>query len=197
MRLYLFFLFAITIFQNLNAQVDNPSSDIITQFKLTLDSVELLTTINRWGTDSSYFLHYNVKNISKDTLIYVTNTCFYYNRSSLSIENSVYDLNPDGGCYMNSYNTYVLSPGQSFSESWWVIAYNLQELKLGEWNITLSVPVIFDNLGRFRVDGRSFVENKQHLTYAGHSKIINTIQDNTKRKKRNASNTRLSKESEL
>jgi hypothetical protein len=197
MRHYLFFLLAITIFQNINAQVDNISSNINTQFKLTLDSVELRTTINRWGTDTSYYLHYNVKNISNDTLIYLTNTCFYYNHSSLTIENSVYDLNPDGGCYMNSYNTYVLSPGQSFSESWWVIAYNLQELKNGEWNVILSVPIIFDHLGRFRVDGRSFVENKQYLIYTGQSKIINTIQDNRKRKKRNASNKSLMKEPEL
>jgi hypothetical protein len=194
MRYYLFFLFAITIFQNINAQNDNTSSDINSQFKLTLDSVELRTTINRWGTDTSYFLYYNVKNISNDTLIYVTNTCFYYNRSSLKIENSVFDLNPDGGCYMNSYKTYVLSPGQSFSESWWVIAYNLQELKVGECNVTLSVPIIIDDLERFRVDGRSFVENKQYLIYTGQSKIINTIQDNRKRKKRNAPNTHLAKE---
>lgn len=188
MRNYIFVLLAITIIQNVNAQVDNSSSNIITQFKLTLDSVELRTTINRWGTDTSYYLHYNVKNISNDTLTYVTNTCFYYNHSTLKIENSVYDLNPEGGCYMNSYNTYVLSPGQSFNESWWVVAYNFQELKIGEWNVNLSVPIIFDNLGRFRVDGRKFVENKQYLIYTGQSKIINTIQDNRKRKKRNAPN---------
>jgi hypothetical protein len=97
---------------------------------------------------------------------------------------------------MNSYNTYVLSPGQSFSESWWVIAYNLQELKVGECNATLSVPIIIDDLERFRVDGRSFVENKQYLIYTGQSKIINTIHDNRNRKKRNAPNTRLAKEPE-
>lgn len=176
-------VFTLTI--SVKGQDSTSTNDLNRLFELKVDSIEQRATINRWGTDTSYYLHFQVKNISTDTLTYKTNTCFYYNHSALTVENFEFDLNPNGGCYFNSHNVYILAPGETFSEAQSLTAsnYPLNKLKIGEWNSSLSVPLVKDDSTTFRVDGREFVENKKHLTYKGKIKIVYTVVDNRKRNK--------------
>tara|TARA_B100001173_G_C15698729_1_gene425128 strand:- start:32 stop:604 length:573 start_codon:yes stop_codon:yes gene_type:complete len=183
MNSFLSILFILTIV-SANAQNSNTVVDVNELFDLKVDSIEQKITINKWDADTSYYLHFKVENISNDTLTYITNTCFYYNHSSLTIDNLELDLNPDGGCSFNSLNVYKLDPGESFVESEWITASNLNTLKIGEWNITLSVPLIRDNPTTYRIDGRSFVEDKKYLTNNCLTKVVKTVVENRKRKKK-------------
>lgn len=178
--------FILTIVLNTNAQDSSLVIDVNEIFDLKVETVEQRITINKWGADTSYFLHFQIKNISTDTLIYKTNTCFYYNHSTLTVDNMEYDLNPDGGCYFNSHNVYNLSPGETFSEAQWITANNCQlnKLKIGEWKSSLSVPLVKDDSKAYRVDGRRFVENQQYLKSESNTKVVRTIVDNRKQKKK-------------
>jgi len=185
---YLLVITALMFSYNTNAQ-ENDSLEIVKDlFELSVDSIEQKIRVNRWGTDTSYYLHYRVKNISIDTLTYITNTCFYYNHSSLVVEGLEFELNLRGGCYMNSYNIYQIAPGESFIEAQWIIANNLNELKNGEWKASLLVRIVKDNDTTYRVDGRDFGENKQYLYFVGKIKVMTTVVNNKKRKTRKAPN---------
>ena len=181
--------FILILASTLSAQESNSRVGINTLFELRADSIEQRITVNKWGTDTSYYLNFQVKNISIDTLTYKTNTCFYYNHSVLTVDDLEFDLNPNGGCLYNSYNIYQLAPGESFSESQWITAYDykLNKLKIAEWNSILSVPLIKDDSKTYRVDGREFVENEQYLIYKGKIRVIRTMIDNRKRKKKKKS----------
>lgn len=183
---YLLILFALTLAGTTNAQDNNSVVDMNKLFDLEVDSIEQKVTINKWGTDTTYYLHFQVKNISTDTLTYKTNTCFYYNHSALTVDNLEFDLNPDGGCLFNSHNVYKLAPGATFSEAQWITAYNYQlnKLELGEWNSSLSVPLVKEDSTSYRVDGRSFVENQKYLTCENRIKVVQTKVDNRKQKKK-------------
>jgi hypothetical protein len=140
-------------------------------------------TVNKWGTDSSYYLYYTVTNLSKDTLTYITNSCFYYNHYSLKVGQFEFDLNPSGGCLFNETTPHSLAPGESFSESEWITAINLNTLIKGEWTVTLSVPLVKDGEKTYRVDGRTFVENEEYCIFTKQTKIIETLIYNKKQKK--------------
>lgn len=195
-RLISIFIF-LTIASTANAQDSNVQIDIDELFELKVDSLEQKITINKWGIDTAYFMHFEVRNISSDTLEYITNTCFYYNHSTLSVGNMEFDLNPSGGCLFNSHNIYRLAPNESFTEAQWITAYDykLNELKIGEWNSTLSIPLIKDDSTIFRVDGRAFVENKQYLTCDRKTKVMKTVIDNRKVKRTRKKHLTMAKKS--
>lgn len=172
-------LVILTIAATANAQDNSSSIDVNELFDLKVDSIEQRITIHKWGTDTSYFLHYTVENISGDTLTYITNSCFYYNHYSLTVEHLKFDLNPEGGCSFNSLDWHSLAPGEKFNESEWITAINLKELETGNCNMLLSVPLVLDKI-ECRVDGRDFVDNEQHLLFEGKSIVIKTIVDNRK-----------------
>ncbi|MCR9172895.1 MAG: hypothetical protein NXI10_10400 [bacterium] len=195
-RLLLIF-FGLTLVCTVNGQDSTSTIELNKLFEIRVDSIEQKVTINKWGADTSYYLHFQVKNISTDTLTYKTNTCFYYNHSVLNVENLEFDLNPDGGCLFNSHNIYKLSPGEAFSEAQSITAYNYQlnKLKIGEWNSSLSVPLVKDDSTTYRVDGRSFIENQQYLKCENRTKVVKTIVDNSKRKKKNKKHLTQAKKS--
>lgn len=157
--------------------------DINQLFELKLDSVERRITINKQGHDTSYFMHFRIKNLSKDTLTFLTNTCFYYNHSTLSVGTLQLDLNAAGGCLFNSHNWHTLPPGESFSEAQWITALHLNELKIGTFESKLSIPVINDKPFMYRVDGRDVYENVEYLVFVGEIKVVETYIDNRKKKK--------------
>ena len=99
------------------------------------------------------------------------------------------DVNPEGGCYFNSYNAYELAPNESFEEAQWITAFNLNKLEPGVWDATLSFPILQDDDSIFRVDGRGFIETELHLTYSGNVKVMRTVIDNRKRKKKKRKST--------
>ena len=164
-------------------QVGNSITHVNTNFQTHLDSIERKVTVNKWGTDSSYCLHYTVTNISKYTLTYVTNSCFYYNHYSLKVGQLEFDLNPSGGCMFNETTLHSLAPGESFNKSEWITATNLNTLPKGEWSVTLSIPLVKDDEKTYRVDGRTFVENEEYLIFVKQTKIIEPCINNRKRKK--------------
>ncbi|WP_027421238.1 hypothetical protein [Crocinitomix catalasitica] len=166
------------------AQNSSAKIDVNKIFELKIDSIEQRITIHKWGVDTSCFLHFQVKNISRDTLGYLTNTCFYYNHCSLTIGNLELDLNAAGGCPFNSYKGYKLAPAGSFIASQWITALNLNKLIIGEWNMILHVPLVADNPTRYRVGGRSFVEHKQFLKSESRAKVVKTTIDNRKWKRK-------------
>ena len=180
-------LFVLTLAGTTNAQDGNSIVDINKLFELKVDSIEQKVTINKWGTDTSYYLHFQVENITIDTLTFKTNTCFYYNHSTLTVGNLEFDLNPKGGCLFNSHNEYELAPNESFDEAQSITAFKLNKLENGDWDATLSVPILQDDDSIFRVDGRGFVENELYLTYSGKVKVMRTVIDNRKRKKKKKS----------
>jgi len=162
---------------------ENNRPDVNLLFELKADTIERRITVNKWGNDTSYFLHYTVKNISTDTLSYMANSCFYYNHYTLKIGQIVFDLNPTGGCKFNSVTIHELSPGESFHMADWITAVNLKLMKTGIEDAVLSIPLVMDNKAEYRVDGRSFVENKEYLVFKGPVKIIETYFDKRKRKR--------------
>lgn len=167
--------------KSINAQDNYSTTEMNNLFELKIDSIEQKVTINRWGKDTSYFLYYQVKNISIDRLTYITNTCFYYNHSMLTVGDLKLDLNLKGGCNFNSHIIYKLAPGESFSEAQWIIANGLNKLKNGSWSSTLSVPLIKDSQTTYRVDGRKFIKNKKYLNYEGRTKVKKTVINNQKK----------------
>ena len=122
-------LFVLTLAGTTNAQDGNSIVDINKLFELKVDSIEQKVTINKWGTDTSYYLHFQVENITIDTLTFKTNTCFYYNHSTLTVGNLEFDLNPKGGCLFNSHNEYELAPNESFDEAQSITAFKLNKLE--------------------------------------------------------------------
>lgn len=158
------------------------SRNVNTKFEIQLDSIERKMTVNKGGIDSSYYLHYTVTNKSTDTLTYLTNSCFYYNHCSLKIGQLEFDLNPIGGCPFNEIIPHLLAPGESFHKSEWITATNLNALNKGKWDVTLSIPLVKDDEKKYRVDGRSFVENEEYLIFSKQTKIIETYIGNKKRK---------------
>ena len=184
---YLVFIFVLMHSINGNAQKNDSLTSVNDLFELKVDSIEQKIIGNRWATDTSYYLHYQVKNISTDTLTYISNTCFYYNHSSLVLGGLLFELNLKGGCYMNSYNVYQIAPNESFSEAQWITAGNLNKLNNGESKASFSVRIVKDDDNTYRVDGRDFGENKQYLNFSGKIKVITKLINN-KRKKRNAPN---------
>ena len=68
-----------------------------------------------------------------------------------------------------------------------IIRIKLNKLENGDWDATLSVPILQDDDSIFRVDGRGFVENELYLTYSGKVKVMRTVIDNRKRKKKKKS----------
>jgi len=185
MRYHFIILFILITSSSAFTQVSNSTTHVNTKFEIHLDSIERKVTANKWGTDSSYYLHYTVTNISKDTLTYVTNSCFYYNHFSLKVGQLEYDLNPSGGCLFNETTPHALAPGESFNKSEWITATNLNTLTRGEWSVTLSIPLVKDDEKTYRVDGRTFVENEEYLIFVNQTKIIETYINNRKRKKNN------------
>lgn len=184
---YLVFILSLIYSVNGSAQEIDSLTSVNDLLELKVDSIEQRITVNRWGSDTSYYLHYQVKNISTDTLTYITNSCFYYNHSSLVIGSLDFELNLQGGCYMNSYNVYQIAPNKSFVEAQWITAIKLNKLTNGEWKSSLLVHIVKDDNTTYRVDGRDFGENKQYLNFIGKIKVITTVINN-KRKKRKAPN---------
>jgi hypothetical protein len=167
----------------LHAQSSDTSITINSKFELRLDSIARRITINKWGTDTLYFIHHEVKNRSNDTLTYITNSCFYYNHYSLKVGEIDFDLNPDGDCLYNSTTPHKLAPNESFRISQIIFASNLYSLREGEFLITLTIPLVNYDNKTYRVDGRPFVENEELLIFNNNTKIIETIVNNKKRKK--------------
>jgi hypothetical protein len=179
--------FILTLANIIYSQDSNSTFELDKLFELKVDSIEQKVTLNNWGSDTSYYLHYQINNIATDTLTFKTNTCFYYNHSTLTIGKLVFALNLMGGCYFNSHNVYELAPGESLTEAQWITFFNMNKLEKGDWDATLFVPVVKDDQTTYRVDGRGFVENEQYLVYEGKIKIMNAIIDNRKRKRKKRS----------
>ncbi len=175
-------------FTNAFTQVSNNNA----KFELHLDSIERKVILNKWGTDSSYYLHYSVTNISEDTLIYLTNSCFYYNHYSLKVGTQLFDLNQSGGCYCNVTTLHLLPSGVSFKKSELFTSNSLNSLATGEWNVCLSIPLVRDTEKIYRVDGRTFVKNEEYIIFDEQTKIIETYIDN-RRLKRNVQKAYLKK----
>ena len=184
MKYYFNFLFIVTFLQNVNAQYIDSLTDINALFKLKLDSIEQEITIHKWGTDTISYLHLQVQNISTDTLWFKTNTCFYYNHSTLIVDNVKYDLNPDGDCYVNRFYSYDIEPNESIFESQWIISIGLNNLKNGDCDVLFSIPIVKEDLLTYRVDGRNSVNTDQYLIYRGKAKVVKKIIDNRKRKRK-------------
>ena len=182
-RLFLIFLAAL-ITLNATSQELASAPDVNTFFELRIDSIEHQTTFNNWGESEISFLHFKVKNISDRPLTFITNSCFYYNHSFLTCDTLEFDLNAEGGCHFNSHNHYPLAPGESFFEAQWITAHNLRQLTIGEWEGSLSVPLVIHTPDVFRVDGRNFIENKLFLTYVGPVKVVSTLIDERSRRKK-------------
>lgn len=184
MRHYFTMLVILVVSTNAFAQDSIYKTPINTKFAIHLDSIEQNITVNKWGIDSNYYLHYKIVNLSNDTLTYITNSCFYYNHYSLRIGQLEFDLNPSGGCTFNEITPHSLAPGESFSNVEWITARNLHSLLKGEYNVKLSIPIVKDGEKIFRVDGREFVENANFLIYNKQTKIIETYNYIKKRKKK-------------
>ena len=167
------------------AQDDTLDKDVNSLFELTVDTIERRVIHNNWGNSEDHILHYRVKNMSDSTLTFITNTCFYYNHSFLTVAELDLEFNISGGCLFNSHNTYQLLLGATFSEDLWIVTPDLSKLKTGEFHATLSVPMVEVNPFTFRIDGRSFVENASFLNYTGSVIVVRTdIDKRSKRKRR-------------
>lgn len=166
------------------SQDSTATDDVSTLFELKVDSIELKITNEKWGTDSSYYLHYTVKNRSEDTLVYTTNSCFYYNHYVLKTEHSSFDINPSGGCNFNALTPFTLPPGASCSRTEWITAQDLHPLVAGDLDVTLSVPLVRQDKRTYRVDGRDFVKDAEPLIFTGKTIFIKTVVDKRKRKKK-------------
>jgi hypothetical protein len=183
MKYHLILFVLMVLSPKASAQTGDSLNTVNTIFEVQPDSIERKITIHKWGTDTSYYLHLSVKNISKNTLTYVTNSCFYYNHYSLKIGQRESGLNPAGGCMYNELTPHVLKPGESFSRKEWITGNNLGSLVKGGYNVTLSIPLIKDKETTYRVDGRDFVVKKAWLIFDKQTKITETHIYNTRRKK--------------
>lgn len=183
MKLYTSLLLTLLALNGLYAQLSG-TPHIQTRFVLKLDSIERASSIYKYGTRTEHFLHHTVKNISVDTLNYITNTCFYYNHCTLKTQDKHMELNEAGGCTFNSIEWNFIPPGESIQIKEWVTDTLLPTLELGEWEATLSIPLVRDKEIVYRIDGRGFVENPEYLVYTGKTKVVSSVTDNRKRKKR-------------
>ncbi len=164
------------------SQEETSKSSVDSIFRLQTDSIGRKTIASKSETDSSYLLYYTVTNISSDTLIFITNSCFYYNHFSLQVGKLEFDLNADGGCSINAVTPHSIAPGESFHKTEWITSPDLHKLSKGEWTVSLSIPLIKHDDKTYRIDGRNFVKNKEILTGVSAAKIFETP-INRKRKK--------------
>lgn len=168
----------------IQAQKTVSIADVNGLFEFRLDSIERRITENKWGIDTSHYIHYTVKNISNDTLEYVTNSCFYYNHYYLQIGNFSYNINHGGGCYFNELTPYKLPPQLSFSKTESIRTIGLKPLAVGTMSVTLYIPLVKDDTHTYRVDGRDFIAEKKRLVFVGQTKMVQSYIDNRKRKKK-------------
>ncbi len=181
MRYHFILFFILFAYAKSFTQIIDSKRQFNTKFRIALDSIERKLIVNKFGTDSSYLLYYTITNISKDTLTYITNSCFYYNHYSLKVEEIEFDLNPKGGCIFNETTSHLLPPGGFFKKTEFITAFNLHALTKGERNVTLLIPLIQDNEIQYRVDGRVFDENVEYLIFDNQAKIVETILNKRKR----------------
>lgn len=145
-----------------------------TTLELVVDSIERRIDQTRRDTDTTYYIHYTVKNISGSALTFVTNSCFYYNHCTLTVGENTFDVNPKGGCYANFTTNHYLKPGESFKHTEWATASNFNTLVAGVFNTNLVIPLVLDNVTTYRVDDRGYAENIEQLFFDKQAKVVET-----------------------
>ena len=160
---FLFLLFSLT----LQAQENIGHTDLNQILELSLNSFEQRITHDELEIDTTYYLHFQVINISNDTLTFITNSCFYYNHSTLTIDSSNFDFNAEGNCHFNSWKFFELEPNDSMTENQFVWAHNAYKIKNSAQEATLTFQIVQDDPLTYRIDGRNFIENAQQLVFEG------------------------------
>ncbi|UPT66031.1 MAG: hypothetical protein M0D57_16250 [Sphingobacteriales bacterium JAD_PAG50586_3] len=143
-------------------------------FELAVDSIERRINQTRRDTDTTYYIHYTVKNISGNALAYVTNSCFYYNHCTLTVGETTFDVNPQGGCYANTITYHYLKAGESFKHTEWATASNFNTLVGGVFNTSLVITLVVDNDTTYRVDGNGYAKNIEQLIFNKPAKVVET-----------------------
>lgn len=153
-----------------------------TTFSLVVDSIERNVSETKRYVDTSYYIHYTVTNLSADTLVYVTNSCFYYNHCILTSGQTAYDINPRGGCFSNITTNHYLKPGEKLRHAQWSSAKNMNTLTTGILNIQLVIPLVKEGK-RYTIDGRGYAKNIEQLIFEGQTKVVQADKRKKRRKK--------------
>lgn len=179
----IFTLFLSLLLSGVYGQEKGASSIVNSLFELKVTSIEREITFNKKGTITHYYVNYTVKNISNDTLVYTTNSCFYYNHYQLTLGDNHFGLNSGGGCSGNMINPHTLYPGRTFKGSDMLMFPKMDSLKPSIVNASLEVPLRKENESRYTVDGRDHVDNTYILYFSGQIEFNETIIDKRKKKK--------------
>lgn len=199
MKNSLFFLLLMILSCQTYAQDHRFQSRVNTRFELHIDSLSRAIAIHKQAVDTFHVLHHTIKNTSADTLTYVTNSCFYYNHFTMEVGGVQFEVNESGGCLFNEQQPHQLAPGESVHISEWVSSAELNQLKTGESDGKVIVPLIQDNEHRYRVDGRYLTRQEngnnssrqeEYLIFEGRIKVVETVTETPKRKKNRKSKTK-------
>lgn len=160
--------------QSDKATVVNPEQ---LPFELQIDLIEQRQYSRNHTRDTVVYLHYTVRNVTEDTLVYITNSCFYYNHCLLFLGANSYDLNLKGGCLMNAEEPHTLAPGTTFERIEWIATPNLFPLKEGTQSGKVVIWLTQRDERSWRVNGINSVSAKKELIYEGPINILHTHHD--------------------
>lgn len=184
MKFFLFVLIVTASVFEVHAQDNDSLIDLQTLFDFQLDSIERRTTVKSWETDTNYIFHYTVKNNSDDTLNYVTNSCFYYNLSILTIGDSDYVINPWGGCFANMTTNHIVAPGESMNIIMRAVTSDLDFLEVGDQNVKLVIKLKKNGENEYQVFAMAFGQIQYFLTFEGKTILVESYVDLRRRSKR-------------
>jgi hypothetical protein len=184
----IFFLLSST---NIVAQQADTTIDINKIFELRINAIEQVTTITKSYTYTENYLNYTIKNISKDTAVYFTNSCFYYNLYTFIINQDTFNVNERGGnhCRLNSETPHELEPNASFNALEEIQGLPIDSLSSTNNNISLKIPLRKAvNAPYYHViNGRAVFKTTYYLIYEGPVTVLKKTIDYRKIKKKKKS----------
>jgi len=147
-----------------------------------LDSIEKIITENKLGVDSSFYAHYSLTNASKDTIVFVTNSCPSLNTYSIELNGFQSIFNSNVNCSFNAFTFDTIAPAQSIHIS--DVLLTNSDIKFNDTEVlTFSIPFVQWDNGEIQVNGSAEASDK--ITYTGKTKLITKYINNKKKKTTN------------
>ncbi len=171
---------SLLFFSNELFSQDN-KSDKILNLEVKLDSIVKLVMLNKQELEPRYYAHYSVTNTSKDTIVFISNSCPSANKYSMELNGCLYLFNSNVLCTMNSLTFDTIAPAKSIQIS--DILHSNSDIKFSDTEIlTFSIPLKEWDSGEIQVNGLANESN--NITFNGKAKLISKYIDNKKKKNR-------------
>ncbi len=142
--------------------------DKISKVEVKLDSIVKIVMSYKQGLDTWFYAHYSLTNTSKDTIVFVSNSCPSANKYSMELNGCVYTFNTGVCCTINAFTFDTIAPAKSIQIS--DILHVNSDIKFSDTEIlSFSIPLIEWDSGEIQVNGSAHESNK--ITFTGKTRL--------------------------